>query len=105
MIEPLIVVDPDDDQVPLPWQEEALCAQTDPEAFFPREGWVDQGGQAGVWSLRSARRVSVLRAGARRAVRHLGRAVRAGAPAAQATRGLTDLRGFAGSIGGSGGVT
>jgi WhiB family transcriptional regulator, redox-sensing transcriptional regulator len=38
MIEPLIVVDPDDDQAPLPWQEEALCAQTDPEAFFPEKG-------------------------------------------------------------------
>jgi WhiB family transcriptional regulator, redox-sensing transcriptional regulator len=22
----------------LPWQEEALCAQTDPEAFFPEKG-------------------------------------------------------------------
>ena len=23
---------------PLAWQEEALCAQTDPEAFFPEKG-------------------------------------------------------------------
>jgi WhiB family transcriptional regulator, redox-sensing transcriptional regulator len=30
----------DDDQVPgeLEWQERALCAQTDPEAFFPEKG-------------------------------------------------------------------
>ena len=29
--------DPDEPGV-LPWQEEALCAQTDPEAFFPEKG-------------------------------------------------------------------
>ena len=28
---------PDDDQEP-DWQERALCAQTDPEAFFPEKG-------------------------------------------------------------------
>jgi WhiB family redox-sensing transcriptional regulator len=38
MTEPLILLDPDDDSQPLPWQEEALCAQTDPEAFFPEKG-------------------------------------------------------------------
>jgi WhiB family redox-sensing transcriptional regulator len=27
-----------DDTGVLPWQEEALCAQTDPEAFFPEKG-------------------------------------------------------------------
>ncbi|MDP9497993.1 MAG: WhiB family transcriptional regulator [Actinomycetota bacterium] len=27
-----------DDDTPLAWQEEALCAQTDPEAFFPEKG-------------------------------------------------------------------
>lgn len=27
-----------DDQGPLSWQEQALCAQTDPEAFFPEKG-------------------------------------------------------------------
>ena len=26
------------DQGPLAWQERALCAQTDPEAFFPEKG-------------------------------------------------------------------
>jgi WhiB family transcriptional regulator, redox-sensing transcriptional regulator len=28
----------DDSAEMLPWQEEALCAQTDPEAFFPEKG-------------------------------------------------------------------
>ena len=28
----------DDDGVLLSWQEQALCAQTDPEAFFPEKG-------------------------------------------------------------------
>ena len=27
-----------DDDGPLAWQERALCAQTDPEAFFPEKG-------------------------------------------------------------------
>jgi WhiB family transcriptional regulator, redox-sensing transcriptional regulator len=38
MTEPLILLGPDDESQPLPWQEEALCAQTDPEAFFPEKG-------------------------------------------------------------------
>ena len=38
MTEPLILLDPDDEPQTLPWQEEALCAQTDPEAFFPEKG-------------------------------------------------------------------
>ena len=38
----------DDDGV-LAWQEEALCAQTDPEAFFPEKGG----------STREAKRVCV----------------------------------------------
>ncbi len=25
------------------WQERALCAQTDPEAFFPEKGRIDEG--------------------------------------------------------------
>ena len=29
---------PDGDDGVLGWQEEALCAQTDPEAFFPEKG-------------------------------------------------------------------
>ena len=28
----------DDDSGVLAWQEQALCAQTDPEAFFPEKG-------------------------------------------------------------------
>jgi len=28
----------DDDVILLSWQEQALCAQTDPEAFFPEKG-------------------------------------------------------------------
>ncbi|MFT4029384.1 MAG: WhiB family transcriptional regulator [Protaetiibacter sp.] len=28
----------DDDHNPLAWQTDALCAQTDPEAFFPEKG-------------------------------------------------------------------
>lgn len=28
----------DDEAVALAWQEESLCAQTDPEAFFPEKG-------------------------------------------------------------------
>jgi WhiB family redox-sensing transcriptional regulator len=33
------LLDEDDDtQELLPWQEQALCAQTDPEAFFPEKG-------------------------------------------------------------------
>ena len=28
----------DDDNAELSWQERALCAQTDPEAFFPEKG-------------------------------------------------------------------
>ena len=69
------------------WQERALCAQTDPEAFFPEKGG----------STREAKRICLgcevrsecleYALGARRALRHLGRAVRAGAPEAEETRG------------------
>ena len=39
MSEPLhLVALGDDDAVLLSWQEQALCAQTDPEAFFPEKG-------------------------------------------------------------------
>ncbi len=31
-------IDGDEDSGLLPWQEQALCAQTDPEAFFPEKG-------------------------------------------------------------------
>ena len=42
----------EDDQ----WQERALCAQTDPEALLPGEGWLDPRGQAHLLGLRGARR-------------------------------------------------
>jgi len=35
-LRPATVVDDDDN--PLSWQSDALCAQTDPEAFFPEKG-------------------------------------------------------------------
>ena len=35
--EPLVAVDPAEAEEP-GWQEQALCAQTDPEAFFPEKG-------------------------------------------------------------------
>ena len=40
MSEPLTLVmgHGDDEDGDLAWQEEALCAQTDPEAFFPEKG-------------------------------------------------------------------
>ncbi len=34
------------------WQDRALCAQTDPEAFFPEKGGSTQGGQEGLPDLR-----------------------------------------------------
>jgi WhiB family redox-sensing transcriptional regulator len=33
----LRLIETDDEEAP-GWQEEALCAQTDPEAFFPEKG-------------------------------------------------------------------
>ena len=38
MTELSFLLDDDDEQELLPWQEQALCAQTDPEAFFPEKG-------------------------------------------------------------------
>ena len=29
---------PEEDENPLAWQSDSLCAQTDPEAFFPEKG-------------------------------------------------------------------
>ena len=34
----LAAVHGDDDDTELSWQEQSLCAQTDPEAFFPEKG-------------------------------------------------------------------
>ena len=75
------------------WQDRALCAQTDPEAFFPEKGG----------STREAKKICLgcevrsgmprLRLSSRRAVRHLGRALRAGTPPPQARNYLTRLVG------------
>ena len=35
---PVVNIFGDEDDGPLGWQERALCAQTDPEAFFPEKG-------------------------------------------------------------------
>ncbi|MEY4417971.1 MAG: hypothetical protein RIQ88_409 [Actinomycetota bacterium] len=42
-IDPLFIkrfigVDPSSDTHPLAWQQDAICSQTDPEAFFPEKG-------------------------------------------------------------------
>ena len=42
-----VFVSPEDEDE-LGWQDRALCAQTDPEAFFPEKGGIDPGGQASV---------------------------------------------------------
>ena len=36
--EPLVAVEPGEPAEEPDWQERALCAQTDPEAFFPEKG-------------------------------------------------------------------
>ena len=39
MSDPILLVTAGaDDETLLSWQEQALCAQTDPEAFFPEKG-------------------------------------------------------------------
>ena len=78
-----------DDEGALGWQERALCAQTDPEAFFPEKGG----------STREAKKVCLscdVRGECleyalvqRRAVRHLGRAQRARAAQAEEARRLS----------------
>ena len=60
-----------------------------PRGVLPREGRLDARGQADLPGLRGARRMPRLRAGPRRALRHLGRSVRAGAPSHQARHHLT----------------
>ncbi|BCR81582.1 hypothetical protein SK1NUM_20250 [Arachnia rubra] len=37
------------------WHQHALCAQTDPEAFFPEKGGVNPRGEARVLELHSTR--------------------------------------------------
>ena len=36
--EMFVALGPEDETLLQPWQVEALCAQTDPEAFFPEKG-------------------------------------------------------------------
>jgi WhiB family transcriptional regulator, redox-sensing transcriptional regulator len=39
IVEPPMVLEPEPEAVPADqWQDRALCAQTDPEAFFPEKG-------------------------------------------------------------------
>ncbi len=38
MSEPFALLPGGGDPATAPWQEQALCAQTDPEAFFPEKG-------------------------------------------------------------------
>ena len=59
-----------------------------PGGVLPREGRLHPRGQEGLRRLRGPVRVPGVRAGQRRAVRHLGRAVRAGAPQAEEARRL-----------------
>ncbi len=37
------------------WQERALCSQTDPEAFFPGEGWLDPRSEADLLAAAKSR--------------------------------------------------
>ena len=76
-----------DDSEEQDWQERALCAQTDPEAFFPEKGGSTREAKRICSGCEVRRRVPGVRAGPRRALRHLGRAVRARTPQA-AARGL-----------------
>ena len=59
------------------WQEQALCAQTDPEAFFPEKGGSTREAKKICVGCEVKRRVPGVRAVQRRALRHLGRPVRA----------------------------
>jgi hypothetical protein len=75
----------DDPGGELSWQDRALCAETDPEAFFPEKGG----------STREAKKVCLscdVRPGQRRALRHLGWSVRARATAAEEARRLGTAR-------------
>ena len=75
------------------WQERALCAQTDPESFFPEKGGSTREAKRVCTGCEVARRVPGVRARARRAVRHLGRPVRARAAPAEEAGRLTEAAG------------
>src|SRR3954468_1227767 len=67
----------------------ARTLRTDrPRGVLPREGRLDQGGQEGLPDVRRTRRVPRVRLDERRALRNLGRALRARAAEAEEARGL-----------------
>lgn len=78
----------DTDDGAFSWQEQALCAQTDPEAFFPEKRRLNPRSKKGLPRMHREDRVLDLRIGQRRTLRDLGWPVRAGAPQAKARRGL-----------------
>ena len=63
-----------------------------PRGVLPREGRFHEGGQEGLPHLRGPDRVPGVRTDERRAVRHLGRSLRAGAPQAEEARRLSVQR-------------
>ena len=60
-----------------------------PGGVLPREGWLHPGGQEGLPDLRRTPGLPGVRPGERRALRHLGRALRARAPQAEEAGRLT----------------
>ena len=79
-----------DDGGALSWQERALCAQTDPEAFFPEKGGSTREAKKVCLSCEVRSECLGVRAGQRRAFRDLGWPQRAGAAQAQEARRLAD---------------
>ena len=71
------------------WQERALCSQTDPEAFFPEKGGSTREAKKICVGCEVRGRVPRVRPRARRAVRDLGRTVRARAAQTAPPRRLT----------------
>lgn len=56
--DPIIDATPDSADEEDQWQERALCAQTDPEAFFPEKGGSTARPSGSAWAARSASRAS-----------------------------------------------
>jgi hypothetical protein len=61
-----------------PWQDQALCGQTDPEAFFVEKGGNTKPGESDLRALPGHSRVPRIRPCTPRAVRHLRRPEPAG---------------------------
>ena len=76
------------DEGALSWQERALCAQTDPEAFFPEKGGSTREAKKVCLSCDVRSECLEYALGQRRAVRHLGRPVGARTAQAEEARGL-----------------